>query len=61
MDTKTKKIIFWAIIAVIFIAMFLYCLLAKPGNVLMFLISGCVGIVIGWFAHVLYNKYFKKQ
>lgn len=60
MTTKTKKIIFWAVIAALVLGMFLYLLLAKPGNVLMSIIYGCGGIVIGWIARILYSKYVKQ-
>ena len=60
MTTKTKKIIFWAVIAALVLGMFLYLLLAKPGNVLMSIIYGCGGIVIGWISRILYSKYVKQ-
>lgn len=61
MTTKTKKIIFWAVIAALVLGMFLYLLFANPSNVLMSIIYGCGGIVIGWAAHVLYARYVKRQ
>lgn len=60
MTTKTKKIIFWAVIAALVLGMFLYLLFANPGNVLMSIIYGCGGIVVGWVAHVLYARYVNK-
>ena len=55
MTTKTKKIIFWAVIAALVLGMFLYLILATTGNVMM-----CGGIVVGWMAHVLYARYVNK-
>lgn len=60
MTTKTKKIIYWAVIAALVLGMFLYLLLAKPGNVLMSIIYGIGGIVLGWIARILYSKYVKQ-
>ena len=60
MTTKTKKIIFWAVIAALVLGMFLYLLLAKPGTVLMSIIYGIGGIVLGWIAHILYGQYVKQ-
>lgn len=60
MTTKAKKIIFWAVIAALVIAMFLYLLLAKPGNALMSVLYGIGGIVLGWIARILYSKYVKQ-
>lgn len=59
MTTKTKKIIFWAVIAALVLGLALYLLFAKPGNVLMVSISGVTGLVAGWFARVFYDTKIK--
>ena len=59
---KNWKLILVAVLVIVAVlGMFLYLLLAKPGNVLMSIIYGCGGIVIGWVAHVLYARYVKRQ
>ena len=61
MTTKTKKIIFWAVIAALVLGMFFDLLFAKPGNVLMSIGYGIGGIVLGGIAGILYIKYVKGQ
>lgn len=55
MTDKTKKIIFWAVVAAVVIALALYLLFAKPGNVLVASVFGVTGLVVGWFARVFYD------
>lgn len=56
MTDKTKKIILWAVIAAIVIALALYLLLAKPGNALMASLAAAAGLAAGWAARMLYEK-----
>lgn len=60
MSTKTKKIIFWSVVAVLLIGIGVYLQLTDFGNSLMAVIIGICGIVVGWVAHILYLKYIKK-
>ena len=54
-----KKIIFWAVIAIVLIGLGLYLKFAGFGNTLMALIIGAVGAVAGWLAKMFYDKYVK--
>ena len=55
----TKKIIFWAVVAVIFIGIGLYLKFSGFGDTIMALIIGAVCAVAGWLAKMLYDKYVK--
>lgn len=57
----TKKQIFWLIVAIIAIGIGLYLKLAGFGDTLMSLLIGTIGIIIGWIAKSLYNKYIKED
>lgn len=57
----TKKQIFWLIVAIIAISIGLYLKLAGFGDTLMSLLIGTIGIIIGWIAKYLYNKYIKED
>lgn len=59
MTTKTKKIIFWVIIALLVIGIALYLKFANFGDALMSILIGACGIVAGWLAHIFYAKYIK--
>ena len=56
-----KKQIFWLIVAIIAIDIGLYLKLAGFGDTLMSLLIGTIGIIIGWIAKRLYNKYIKED
>lgn len=61
MDTKKKKkLIIAAIVAVVIIGVILYLHFAPVWTSVVNIIVGAGGIVIGWIAHVLYNKYIKE-
>lgn len=57
----TKKQIFWLIVTIIAIGIGLYLKLAGFGDTLMSLLIGAIGIIIGWIAKRLYNKYIKED
>lgn len=59
MTEKTKKIIFWAVVAAVVLGLALYLLFAKPGNVFMASVFGVTGLVAGWFARVFYDTKIK--
>lgn len=59
MTTKTKKIIFWVVIALLVIGIGLYLKFANFGDMLMSILIGACGIVAGWLAHIFYAKYIK--
>lgn len=60
MDTKTKKkLIFAAIVVAVIIGVILYLHFAPVWTSVVNIIVGAGGIVIGWIAHILYNKYIK--
>jgi hypothetical protein len=66
MTTKTKKIIFWVVIALLVIGIGLYLKFANFGDALMSILIGLMsiligacGIVVGWLAHIFYAKYIK--
>lgn len=57
----TKKQIFWLIMTIIAIGIGLYLKLGGFGDTLMSLLIGTIGIIIGWIAKCLYNKYIKED
>lgn len=57
----TKKQIFWLIVTIIAIGIGLYLKLGGFGDTLMSLLIGTIGIIIGWIAKCLYNKYIKED
>lgn len=56
-NVNWKKIVFWAIIAVILIGGGLYLKFAGFGSALMALLFFAVGGVCGWLSKVFYNKF----
>lgn len=55
-----KKIIIWIIVLVVLsIATILYFHYAPVWASISVLISSAIGVVVGWIAHILYNKYVK--
>jgi hypothetical protein len=61
MDTRTKKkLIIAAIVAVVIIGVILYLHFAPVWTSVVNVVVVAVGIVVGWIAHVLYNKYIKE-
>ena len=59
MTTKTKKITFWVIIALIVIGILSYLKFAAVGDTLMSVFIGSVGVIVGWIAKCFYDKYIK--
>lgn len=56
-----QKLIYAAIAVAILIGIMLYVHYVPVWNSVANLISLCVGSIIGWVAHVLYLKLFKKE
>ena len=54
-----RKIIFIAIIVVIIIAILLFAHYAPVWVSITNLVALSVGVILGWFAHVAYNKFVK--
>lgn len=52
-----KKIIFWAIVAVLIIGIGLFLKFSAFGTTIMSIVIGVVGVVVGWIAKTLYNRY----
>lgn len=57
MTTKTKKITFWVIVAVLVIGLGIYLKYASFGVTVVTIVTGSACLVAGWIAHVLYGKY----
>lgn len=57
---KTKKIIFWVVVAILVVGLGLYFKYASFGATLITIIVGAVGIIVGWLAKYLYDKYVKE-
>lgn len=55
-----KKWIFWLIVAVVVIGLGLYLKFAGFGDALMAVVFGGIGLVVGWVAKILYDKYIKE-
>lgn len=56
-----QKIIYAAIAVVALVGIMLYVHYVPIWNSVTNLISLCVGSIIGWVAHILYLKLFKKE
>lgn len=56
---KTKKIIFWVVVAILVVGLGLYLKYASFGATIITVIVGAVGIIAGWLAKYLYDKYVK--
>lgn len=52
---KTKKIIFWVVVAILVVGLGLYLKYASFGATLITIIVGAVGIIVGWLAKYLYD------
>lgn len=55
-----KKIIFWAIVVVLLIALGIFLKYASLGVTVVTILVGIGGLVLGWIAHILYGKYVKQ-
>ena len=57
---KTKKIIFWVVVAIVIIALGIYLKYASFGATVVTIIVGAAGLVLGWIARMLYCRYIKE-
>lgn len=57
---KTKKIIFWVVVAVLVIGLGFWLKYASFGAMVVTVIVGAAGLVLGWIARMLYCKYVKE-
>lgn len=57
---KTKKIIFWVVVAVLIIGLGFWLKYASFGATVVTIIVGAAGLVLGWIARMLYCKYIKE-
>lgn len=55
-----KKIIFWVVVAVVIIALGIYLKYTSFGVTVVTVIVGLGGIVAGWLAKMLYDRYVKE-
>lgn len=61
MTTKTKKIIFWAVIAALVIGILLWLKFASFGSSLMGLLLFAAGLVAGGILGYFFSKLFRKS
>ena len=61
MTTKTKKIIFWAVIAALVIGILLWLKFASFGSSLMGVILFAAGLVVGGILGYFVGKIFRKS
>lgn len=61
MSDKTKKIIFWAVIAALLIGILIYLKFASFGSSLMGVLLFAAGIVVGGILGYFVNKLFRKS
>lgn len=59
MTTKTKKMIFWAIVILLLIALGVFLKYASLGITIITIIVGLGSLVAGWVLRILYCKYIK--
>lgn len=57
---KTKKIIFWVVVAILVIGLGLYLKYASFGATVITIIVGACGVAAGWLAKFLYDRYVKE-
>lgn len=57
---KTKKIIFWVVVAVLVIGLGLYLKYASFGATVITIVVGACGVAVGWLAKYLYDRYVKE-
>lgn len=57
---KTRKIVFWVVVAVLVIGLGFWLKYASFGATVVTVIVGLGGIVAGWLAKVLYDRYVKE-
>lgn len=60
MTTKTKKITFWVIVAVLVIGLGIYLKYASFGVTVVTILVGLGGIILGWIGKILYDRYVKE-
>lgn len=61
MTTKTKKIIFWAVIAALVIGILLWLKLASFGSSLMGVLLFAAGLAVGGFLGYFTGRLFRKS
>lgn len=61
MSAKTRKIIFWTVVAVLVIGLGFWLKYASFGVTVVTVIVGLAGIAAGWTAHILYGKYIREE
>ena len=54
-----KKIIFWVIVVVLLIGLGLWLKYTSFGVTIVTILVGFGGLVVGWIAKILYDKYVK--
>lgn len=59
MTTKGKKILFWAVVAVLVIGLGFWLKYASFGATIITIIVGAAGIALGWVGKMLYDKYIR--
>lgn len=57
---KTRKIIFWVVVAVLIIGLGFWFKYASFGVTVVTVIVGAAGVVLGWIARILYCRYIKE-
>lgn len=55
-----RKIIFWAVVVVLLIGLGLWLKYTSFGVAVVTILVGLGGIVIGWLAKMLYDRYVKE-
>lgn len=55
-----KKLIFWVVVAVVIIALGIYLKYTSFGVTVVTVLVGLGGIVAGWLAKMLYDRYVKE-
>jgi hypothetical protein len=57
-----KKVIIWVIVIIlVIVAIFVYFRFMPVATTIVTVLSLAIGIVAGWFAHVVYLKYITKK
>lgn len=54
-----KKIIFWAVVVILLIGLGLWLKYTSFGVTVVTILIGAAGLVVGWIAKILYDKYVK--
>lgn len=61
MTAKTKKIIFWVILAVLIVGLGFWLKYASFGVTVVTIVTGAAGLALGWFGKVMYDRYIAKE